>query len=60
MSSHEHGNEPSCSVKRGEFFDLLSGYRPLRKDSIALLIGVGLSFVLSFPCPRMAVRIFDC
>jgi hypothetical protein len=57
MNCHEHGNEPSCSMKCGEFLDLLSGYQLLKKDSTALLSGVGLNFVLSFPCPRMAVRV---
>jgi hypothetical protein len=29
----EHGNEPSGSIKGGEFLDLLSDYYLLKKDS---------------------------
>jgi len=31
--SCEHGNEPSSSVKGGEFLDQLSDYQLLKKDS---------------------------
>jgi hypothetical protein len=29
----EHGDEPSGSIKDGEFLDHLNGYWPLKKDS---------------------------
>jgi hypothetical protein len=31
----EHGNEPSGSIRGGEFFDNLSDCQPLEKDSAA-------------------------
>jgi hypothetical protein len=31
--SCEHGNEPSISIKGGEFLDYLSDYQLLKKDS---------------------------
>jgi hypothetical protein len=30
----EHGNEPSCSMRGGEFLDLLSNYQLLKTDSV--------------------------
>jgi hypothetical protein len=33
MNSCEHGNEPSGSIKDGEFFDYLCDYQLLKKDS---------------------------
>jgi hypothetical protein len=32
----EHGNEPSGSIKDGEFLDYLSHYKLLKKDSAPL------------------------
>jgi hypothetical protein len=31
--SCEHGNEPSCSIKGGEFIDQLNEYQVFKKDS---------------------------
>jgi hypothetical protein len=33
IGSSEHGNEPSCSIKGKEFFDKLSDYKLINKDS---------------------------
>jgi hypothetical protein len=33
--SCEHGNEPSGSIKGGEFYDQLSDYQFFKKESVA-------------------------
>jgi hypothetical protein len=53
-SSCEHGNEPSASIKDGEFFDYLSKYKLFKKDRAPCRLVLCTLFL---QCPRNRVEL---